>query len=92
MNIHKAPNPSWNTSLFAGGSSEIKEPKLPSPTEYDTERMEHAKTLLELGPHECKWPLNDGGPYLFCAEATNGAAYCRHHALRSLPADKRSGA
>jgi GcrA cell cycle regulator len=41
-------------------------------------------TLLDLRPHECKWPVNSperGGTYLFCglpiAEA--GCPYCREH-------------
>ncbi len=28
----------------------------------------------------CMWPLNDGGPYLFCGHAKFGKyAYCEHH-------------
>jgi len=58
---------------------------------YDAERLPHAKTLLELGAKECHWPMNDGGPFLFCAsEATHGDQkgdpnYCRCHYLRRLP-------
>ncbi len=33
----------------------------------------------------CMWPLNDGGPYLFCGHAKLGKyAYCQHHHVRSL--------
>lgn len=32
----------------------------------------------------CTWPLNDGGPYLFCGHAKFGKyAYCEHHHERS---------
>lgn len=46
------------------------------------------KTLLELEPNDCRYPMNDGGPYLFCAEPQhwrmrNGelvrSSYCRTH-------------
>lgn len=33
----------------------------------------------------CMWPLNDGGPYLFCGHAKLGKyAYCQHHHVRSM--------
>lgn len=32
----------------------------------------------------CMWPVNDGGPYLFCGHAKFGKyAYCEHHHERS---------
>lgn len=32
----------------------------------------------------CTWPLNDGGPYLFCGHAKFGKySYCEHHHERS---------
>jgi hypothetical protein len=41
-------------------------------------------TLLDLKPHQCKWPVNEppkGGTYLFCGEGTiNGNSYCEAHA------------
>lgn len=60
-------------------------------TAYDAERLPLAKTLVDLGAKECHWPMNDGGPFLFCAsEATHGdqkgnPTYCRCHYLRRLP-------
>lgn len=41
------------------------------------------KELMDLGAHECKWALTNGGPWLFCAESTDGAVYCEHHAQRA---------
>jgi len=59
---------------------------LPEPTEYDAGRLEVAKPLLGLGKHECRWPLNNGGPFMFCAEEAEAGPYCPHHALRSVSA------
>ena len=39
-------------------------------------------SLLDLGPHECKWPLNAparGGEYLFCGERQFTGPYCEYH-------------
>jgi GcrA cell cycle regulator len=51
--------------------------------DYDVRRLPYAKHLEDLLPGECKWPLNSGGPYLFCAAKTDGK-YCRHHESRAL--------
>lgn len=40
--------------------------------------------LHELGKHECHWPLNEGGPFLFCGEVKAGKNYCENHAQRSV--------
>jgi len=38
---------------------------------------------LEIGA-ECEWPLNDGGPFLFCGCAVYpGRPYCADHAARA---------
>jgi GcrA cell cycle regulator len=42
------------------------------------------KELMDLGKHECKWALTNGGPWLFCAEVTDGAVYCTHHSERAF--------
>ncbi|MDW9581923.1 GcrA cell cycle regulator [Sinorhizobium meliloti] len=60
-----------------------REPEIPA-TAYDAERLKHAKLLHHLMAGECCWPLNTGGPYLFCAAETTGR-YCRNHHARSLP-------
>jgi GcrA cell cycle regulator len=59
------------------------EPEIPA-TAYDAGRLSHAKQLHQLAAGECRWPLNTGGPYLFCAAETTGR-YCRNHHARSLP-------
>ena len=52
--------------------------------EYDAMRLPLAKDLLAIDNCDCKWPLNDGGPFLFCAEeVVSGSVYCRHHKGRA---------
>jgi GcrA cell cycle regulator len=56
------------------------------PEGYDAERLEHAKELHEVEARECRWPLNNGSPFMFCAaETEKGATYCVHHRLRARP-------
>jgi GcrA cell cycle regulator len=57
------------------------EPEIPA-TAYDAERLQSAKQLHQLTAGECCWPLNTGGPYLFCAAETTGR-YCRNHKARA---------
>lgn len=39
------------------------------------------KTLLDLEPHECRWPYGDEIPYVFCGHGVApGLSYCPHHA------------
>lgn len=41
--------------------------------------------LMMLTECRCKWPLNDGGPFLFCGEAKKSdGAYCAFHAQASI--------
>lgn len=66
----------------------IAPPSFPEPEidgkEYDAIRLPLAKDLLALGNCDCRWPLNDGGPFLFCAEeVVDGSVYCRHHRGRA---------
>lgn len=49
----------------------------------DAARLNTGKELMDLGVHECRFALNNGGPFIFCAEATDGAVYCWHHAKRA---------
>ncbi|MGZ2449598.1 GcrA cell cycle regulator [Rhizobium ruizarguesonis] len=51
----------------------------------DEERLNSGmgKEFVDLGVHECRFGLNNGGPFIFCAEATDGAVYCEHHAQRA---------
>lgn len=44
-------------------------------------------TLMELGPHSCRWAVNDGGPYLFCGvPSAAGFSYCEKHCQRAFTA------
>ena len=38
-------------------------------------------TLMDLGPRNCRWPINGGDPYLFCGAITEVAqnVYCACH-------------
>lgn len=41
--------------------------------------------LTMLTEHRCKWPINGGGPFLFCGEAKqSGRPYCAFHATSSI--------
>lgn len=52
--------------------------------EYDAGRLPHAKGLTDLKPCDCRWPLTDDGPHLFCcAEVKTLSPYCQHHAKRA---------
>lgn len=51
--------------------------------EYDESRLP-GFTLWQLENHQCKWPINDGGPFLFCGEVKAGKNYCENHAQRSV--------
>lgn len=42
------------------------------------------KTFFELQDGECKWPLTNDSPYLFCAhDVLPDLPYCAHHAQRA---------
>lgn len=63
----------------------IKPPDPIARTEYDNARISTAKELYELRKGECNWPLNAGGPFLFCAASTHkNGSYCRHHRNRAF--------
>lgn len=41
-------------------------------------------SILEVGPGDCRWPVNDGRPYLFCGCAVQlEQSYCPFHYRRS---------
>lgn len=41
--------------------------------------------LMMLTECRCKWPINDGGPFLFCGEAKKfDRPYCAYHATAAL--------
>lgn len=45
-------------------------------------------TLDNLGKNQCRWAVNDGGPFLFCGhEVEPGKPYCEHHGQRARKRD-----
>lgn len=79
-------------------AAEARGPRLPKPPkpkspekvakiaaeEYDTARLDLAKPLHLLSSCECHWPLNDGDPFVFCAEETKeGQSFCTQHRMRA---------
>lgn len=89
---HKAtrnskPMPTMVTRSFVAEAPDFgpEEPQIPA-TEYDLLRLPHAKTLVDLEACECRWALNAGGPFMFCAETTEArSSYCANHLDRSMP-------
>lgn len=82
----KREKPDWVRGVKTG-------PKVPviAPSAFDLGRMPHVKTLLEIGPCECRWPLTENGPHLFCAEVVaDGSSWCEHHYHRSVGSGTRS--
>jgi len=50
--------------------------------------------LISRARHQCGWPLNEGGPYLFCGmPRAEGFPYCQYHAwLSQRPARRKAAA
>lgn len=46
-------------------------------------------TLVELKPHQCKWPIGDDRPQLFCGQRAMNTRYCDYHSRESLPKERR---
>lgn len=88
----KATNPNWNVTGKSYLASKArpkpgKEPRpLPLPREVIkiTQKIqnepapESAKTLMELGPCQCRHPYGQGD-YKFCGQPTDGGSYCDKH-------------
>lgn len=41
-------------------------------------------SLLDLGAGQCKWPVTEDSPFLFCGAASTHGPYCHHHHLWSV--------
>lgn len=50
---------------------------------YDESRIPYALKLVDLEKHQCRWPMNEGAPFLFCAETRHGKNYCENHQSRA---------
>jgi hypothetical protein len=55
-------------------------PALPLPADPAPAAASVPVGLLDLEPHQCKFPVTSALPYLFCgAERVEGRPYCSHH-------------
>lgn len=69
---------------FAAGTSPLLDI---APDDAERLNMGTGKELMDLGAHDCRFALNNGSPFIFCASATDdGAVYCDHHAKRAYRA------
>lgn len=60
-------------------------PPAPQPVFSVPKPKAFMKTLLQLECDECKWPMNDGGPFLFCGHPQHpGGPWCEYHYLVSV--------
>lgn len=57
-----------------------------TPPMVPPEPVERVYTLMDLGPRSCRWPVNNGDPYLFCGEITenHNQVYCCEHRARAV--------
>jgi GcrA cell cycle regulator len=78
------------------GASYLIRPEARRPLPADVGPLERAnampdgatahKPLLDLGPHDCRWPIGDS-PYVFCAQPKGPiGSYCPFHMALSTPA------
>jgi GcrA cell cycle regulator len=46
--------------------------------------------LVQIGPRNCRWPVNEGGPFLFCGRFTDDhkRVYCKKHTERAKVAPR----
>lgn len=58
-----------------------KKPVIIDHVELPADQSNYAKSLAEIGPDQCRYPLNDPGPgFLFCGAETDGdCSWCRRH-------------
>lgn len=76
--VKLAPPPPPPKPVKVAPAAPMPEFSVPKPKPFMT-------TLLDLQCDECKWPMNDGGPFLFCGHQQHaGGAYCEYHHLVSV--------
>jgi GcrA cell cycle regulator len=87
----KKPRTQKQRSEFAGGDSsrQPKPPTIPLPVNDDelVIPLAERKTILTLGPHDCKWPIGDtqDASFHFCGKPqVPTLPYCEHHARRAF--------
>lgn len=72
------PAPTTRPAVISSNEIAVRRPEsMPAPSEAPEPR----NVLLEhLRARQCRWPINDGGPFLFCGNATDAAVnYCPYH-------------
>ena len=59
----------------------VDKPKAKPPAPISEPPQSTPVTLLDREPWQCRWPVNDGGPFLFCGAAKGDydPTYCQHH-------------
>ena len=63
-------------------------PQPPPPPPPGAPKMRRLK-LVDLKPHHCRWPIEEG-PWVFCAaDAASGEVYCPFHGRMARVRDKR---
>lgn len=70
-----APKPA--PILVASKRSALPKPWLPPQEPLQSTPV----TLIDREPWQCRWPMNDGGPFLFCGarKGDYDPNYCPHH-------------
>ena len=59
---------------------------LPKPVEPPPPRQFEKLLIWQLGSGECRWPVNDDSPFLFCGRPQlENCSYCLPHARLSYP-------
>jgi GcrA cell cycle regulator len=77
--VRPGPKPPPRPSVARRASLPLaaKAPAIPEPPSL-------FKTLWQLEPNECHWPVNGGDPYIFCGAAKEGPRpYCPHHTRKA---------
>jgi hypothetical protein len=73
------PKPS--TSCAVADASKPRPPKPPASASASVKPQCQPVGLLALKASQCRWPVNDDSPFLFCAapKSPHHASYCAHH-------------
>jgi hypothetical protein len=83
--VERRPSHPRNMIRFGALSipkSDVPMPKLPP---IEAPAGDHV-TLADRRADQCGWPVNDGGPFLYCSapKAAGHKRYCDHHAFASV--------
>ena len=63
----------------------VPKPKPAPAPEPEIQEPEGAFSILELGRHQCRWPVSTGDDHRFCGRTqVPGSSYCREHKKRAV--------